>query len=254
MGQDGNTTHLSEVIMRIKRVGWRTAVAVAFAAPLALSACTQAPGMTAAWKKPANPVVITVTPAGGATNQPVTTEIGTNVTNGKLSSVALTDAQGKPLSGAMRPDGTSWVPSQPLDYKAAYRATVTATGPDGKKKTQSTNFTTMADPGGNRIQTGLYLQDGSTYGVAMPVVIDFDTPIPDSAKASVEKRLFVSSDPPQVGVWHWFGDDKVEYRPQSYWKSGTKITVRSALGGLPVGDKFLDEDRPLTDAVVFLQR
>jgi lipoprotein-anchoring transpeptidase ErfK/SrfK len=230
--------------MRIKRVGWRTAVAVAFAAPLALSACTNS-GVTAAWKKPvpAKPVVIAVTPAGGATNQPVTTEIGTNVTNGKLSGVALRDAQGKPVAGAMRPDGSSWVPAQPLDYKAAYHATVTATGPDGKKKAQSVDFTTMADPGGNRIETGLYFQDGATYGVAMPVVIDFDTPIPDSAKAAVEKRLFVSSDPAQVGVWHWFGDNKVEYRPQGYWKPGTKITVRSALGGMPVGDRFLDEDR-----------
>ena len=229
--------------MRIKRVGWRTAVAVAFAAPLALSACTHGHAVGAAWKKaPAKAVVINVTPAGGATNQPVSTEIGTGVTNGTLSSVKVTDASGKTIDGAMRPDNSSWVPAQPLDYKTAYHAVATATGPGGKVS-KSVDFTTMGDPGGDRIESGLYLQDGSTYGVAMPVVIDFDTPIPDNAKAAVEKRLFVQSNPPQVGVWHWFGDNHVEYRPQNYWKTGTKITVRAALGGLPVGDKFLDEDR-----------
>jgi lipoprotein-anchoring transpeptidase ErfK/SrfK len=240
--------------MRIKRVGWRTALAVAFAAPLALSACTH--GVTAAWNKPVppKPVAITVTPAGGATNQPVTTEIGANVTNGKLSGVTLTEA-GKPVMGAMRPDGSSWVPAQPLDYKSGYHATVTATGPDGKKRSQSVDFTTMADPGGNRITTGFYMQDGSTYGVGMPVAIQFNSPIPDSAKASVERRLFVTSDPPQVGVWHWYGDDQVLYRPKDYWKPGTKISVRAALGGLPVGNQFLDQDYTATatigDKVVF---
>jgi len=230
--------------MRIKRVGWRTAVAVAFAAPLALSACTHGHAVGAAWKKaPAKAVVINVTPAGGATNQPVSTEIGTGITNGTISSVKVTDASGKSIDGSMRPDNSSWVPAQPLDYKTGYHAIVTATGPGGTKVSKSTDFTTMGDPGDNRIETGLYFQDGATYGVAMPVVIDFDTPIPDSAKAAVEKRLFVQSNPPQVGVWHWFGDNHVEYRPRNYWKTGTKITVRAALGGLPVGDKFLDEDR-----------
>lgn len=231
--------------MRIKRVGWRTAVvAVALAAPLALSACTHGHAVGAAWKKPAaKALVINVTPAGGATNQPVSTEIGTGVTNGTIASVKVTDASGKSVAGAMRPDNSSWVPAEPLGYNTAYHAVVTASGSGGSKVSKTTSFTTMGDPGDNRIQTGLYFQDGSTYGVGMPIVIDFDTPIPDSAKAAVEKRLFVQSDPPQVGVWHWFGDNHVEYRPQSYWKTGTKITVRSALGGLPVGDKFLDEDR-----------
>jgi len=96
----------------------------------------------------------------------------------------------------------------------------------------------ISNPGGDRIESGLYLQDGSTYGVAMPVVIDFDTPIPDNAKAAVEKRLFVQSNPPQVGVWHWFGDNHVEYRPQNYWKTGTKITVRAALGSRMVEERL----------------
>src|SRR5258706_14824707 len=77
----------SEVIMRIKGVGWRTAVAaVAFAAPFALTACTHGKATSGSWKNPAptKPAVVNVTPAGGSANQPVTTEIGTTVTNGTL--------------------------------------------------------------------------------------------------------------------------------------------------------------------------
>jgi lipoprotein-anchoring transpeptidase ErfK/SrfK len=238
--------------MRIKGVGWRTAVAaVAFAAPFALTACTHGKATSGSWKNPAptKPAVVNVTPAGGSANQPVTTEIGTTVTNGTLTGVTLTDASGKNVAGGMRADNSSWIPAQPLDYKTAYHAVVTAKGAGGKTTTQSTNFTTMGDPGGNRITSGLYIQDGSTYGVGMPVAIQFDDPIPDSAKAAVEKRLFVQSDPPQVGVWHWFGDNQVLYRPQDYWKTGTKITVRAALGGLPVGDRFLDTDRTGTATI-----
>jgi lipoprotein-anchoring transpeptidase ErfK/SrfK len=236
--------------MRIKRVGWRTAMAVAFAAPLALSACTHGHGATAVWKKPAaKSVVIGLTPATGAGNQPVSTEIGTNVTNGTLADVKVTDASGKSVAGGMRADNSSWVPAEALAYKTAYHAVVTANGPGGTKKTQTTDFTTMADPGGNRITSGLYIQDGSTYGVGMPVALQFDDPIPDSAKAAVEKRLFVQSDPPQVGVWHWFGDNQVLYRPEGYWKTGTKISVRAALGGMPVGGRFLDTDRTGTATI-----
>src|SRR5262249_37269942 len=128
-----STTHLARSTMRIKRVGWRTAVvAVAFAAPLALSACTHGQSVGAAWKKPApaKAVVINVTPAGGATNQPVSTEIGTGVTNGgTIASVKVTDASGKAVNGSLRPDNSSWVPAEPLGYNTAYHAVVTANGP-----------------------------------------------------------------------------------------------------------------------------
>jgi lipoprotein-anchoring transpeptidase ErfK/SrfK len=80
----------------------------------------------------------------------------------------------------------------------------------------------------------------------MPVVVQFDAPIPDQWKAAVERRLFVQSKPAQVGVWHWYGDDQVLYRPRVYWQPGTVLTVRSALDGLPVGNRFVDTDRAAT--------
>jgi lipoprotein-anchoring transpeptidase ErfK/SrfK len=228
----------------MERSGWATRTLIAVL-PLGLVACTvgghrnsqQAPHGAAA------PFTLAVAPDTGSRNLPVTTEIGTTVSGGSVSSVSVTDATGHPVAGELRPDGSSWVPAAPLRYSASYTATVTANGRDGRHQTRTTNFTTMADPGSNRIGTGLYFTSGQTYGVGMPIAIQFDAPIPDSAKASVERRLFVSSDPPQVGVWHWYGDDEVLYRPQYYWQPGTRLTVRAALGGLPVAGRYVDQDR-----------
>jgi lipoprotein-anchoring transpeptidase ErfK/SrfK len=243
------------------RYGRRTAfVALALTVPMLLGACgdsaskTPAAGTSggpsasaAASPTPsAEPLTLAITPAVDAANLPVTTEVGTTVTGGKVSEVALVDGSGKRVEGAMREDGKSWVPASPLAFSAKYTATVTATGGDGKTVSQTTKFTTMGKPGGSRVGTGLYLNTGATYGVAMPVVVEFTSDVPDEARKAITDRLFVKSDPPQPGVWRWFGPRQVLYRPQEYWQTGTKLTVRSALGGLPIGKRFGDIDRSAT--------
>ena len=71
----------------------------------------------------------------------------------------------------------------------------------------------------------------------MPIVVESPNGgVPLQCRAAVERRLFVTSDPPQPGVWHWDSDIQVEYRPKEYWRPGTKLSVRLGLGGLPIGD------------------
>jgi lipoprotein-anchoring transpeptidase ErfK/SrfK len=220
---------------------------------LSMTACSHksaaAPAPHASTTAAGSPASLTITPDNGTQGLPVSTEIGVKVGNGTVDSVKLvksgtTDS----LPGAMRPDGTSWVPNAPLDNGASYQATVTAKGPAGKPVSQTTSFTT-ANSSGSEIGTGLYLQDGETVGVAMPIVVQFDTNVPDSARADVQKRLFVTTDPPQPGVWSWASGQQVYYRPPTYWKPGTKITVRAALQGVPIGNSFGDTDRSATVTV-----
>ena len=233
--------------MKLRRWATRT---VAVALPpvlLVLAGCTGGKGHDLpAVVRPA--MQFTLVPSTGAKNLPASTEIGTTVAGGKVTSVTLVDSTQKSVTGSFRPDGSSWVPAEPLAFDRTYTATLTATSLDGQRETKTTTFSTMKNPGSNRIGTGLYFQSGQTYGVGMPVAIDFDSDIPDSAKAAVERRLFVTSDPPQVGAWRWYGDRQVLYRPQNYWQPGTKLTVRAALGGLPVGHQYLDQDRGGTAA------
>lgn len=187
-----------------------------------------------------------LTPAPDAVDLPVSVEVGTSVQGGAIIAIDLVDAAGEGVAGAMRDDGTAWVPAQPLKHETTYTATATATGPGGQHTTGVTRFTTMRRPGGQRVGTGLYLFSGNTYGVAMPVVVEFESDIPASARAAVERRLFVHSDPPQPGAWRWFGSRQLMYRPPVYWQPGTTLTVRSALGGAPIGARFGDQDRSAT--------
>ncbi len=110
---------------------------------------------------------------------------------------------------------------------------------------------------GRETGTALYLFDGQTVGVAMPVVIQFDTDVPEEARAGVQRRLFVTTNPPQPGVWHWARGDQVWYRAPTYWQPGTTISVRAALAGVPMGNgSYGDSDRSATATVgnkVFMQ-
>ena len=67
-------------------------------------------------------------------------------------------------------------------------------------------------------------------------------------RAEVQKRMFVTTDPPQPGVWHWVGDGRQAfYRPPEYWQPGTTLDVRIALDGHPTGDGLYgDQDRSAT--------
>ncbi|MBV1855285.1 L,D-transpeptidase [Catellatospora tritici] len=189
------------------------------------------------------PLSLALSPAVDAKNQPASTEIGTKLTGGQVQSVTLTESGGAKVAGKMRADGSSWVPDKPLKYGKKYAATVVAAAPDGQTVTQQTSFTTMGKPG-KRGGSGLYLFADREYGVAMPVVVEFTKPIADSARAAVEKRLFVTTDPPQPGVWHWTGPQQVMYRAPEYWQPGTKIKVRVAFEGVPLGGgRYGDQDR-----------
>jgi lipoprotein-anchoring transpeptidase ErfK/SrfK len=195
---------------------------------------------------PAPPVALAVSPAAGDTAVPISAEIGTKVSDGKVTDVSLVDAAGQPVTGELREDGSAWVPGSALRYGTSYTAKVTAVGADKKPVTRATTFTTAAKPTGPVVTSDLMLTNGETYGVGMPIVVEFGSEVPPESRAAVQQRLFVNSDPPQPGAWHWFGGRQVMYRPERYWQPGTKITARKALNGVQIGTGHADEDLTAT--------
>ncbi|MBN1171941.1 MAG: L,D-transpeptidase family protein [Micromonosporaceae bacterium] len=227
-------------------------IALATLAPLALSGCVTgeprrvAVALTETVPPPTPEPTLELTPAAGAKDVPASTEIGVTATNGTVSDATVLDSDNNRVTGTMRADGSSWVPDKTLEYGESYTATITVTG-DGGTATKSTTFAIMAKPATKQVKsTSLYLTSGKTYGVAMPVVVTFESDVPDSARATIQRRLFVTSQPAQNGAWRWFGARSVMYRPETYWQPGTKLTVRSALGGLPIGKMIGDTDRSAT--------
>ncbi|MEV1142676.1 Ig-like domain-containing protein [Micromonospora sp. NPDC049799] len=237
--------------------------ALALAATLALGGCgaekkeaefvsggtpvTNAPTESAAPAEPNGPP-LAVTPADGAKDRPASVEIGADLPDGaKVSSVTLAAADGGTVEGRLRADGSSWVPSAPLKYGTRYTATVTATRADGTSSEGTSTFTTMKKPS-RLINSGLYLFDDKTYGVAMPVVTEFHPGIPEKDRAAVQRRMFVRTDPPQPGAWHWVSNGtQAYYRAREYWKPGTTISVRIALAGIPLSNgRYGNVDRTAT--------
>ncbi|MFG1828790.1 L,D-transpeptidase [Micromonospora chersina] len=208
---------------------------------------TTSPGTTGDPSEPALPA-LAVSPADGSDKRPVSTEISARIPGGgTVSKVVLTAANGATVAGRLRRDGSSWVPSAPLKYATRYTATVTGTGTDGQTRQGTSSFTTMAKPK-SMIGSGLYMFSGKTYGVAMPVVAEFSPGIPKKDRAAVQKRMFVQTDPPQPGAWHWlYNGTQAYYRAPEYWKPGTTITVRLALAGIPLSNgRYGNMDRSAT--------
>jgi lipoprotein-anchoring transpeptidase ErfK/SrfK len=153
---------------------------------------------------------------------------------GVVQKVLLT-AAGEPPVEATSTDGRNWIPVKQLAYETTYTLNVAAGGPNTIPTTLSRTFTTMGRPG-DITGADMYVGDGETYGVGMPIVVEFTNGVPKAQRATVERRLQVTSTPKVEGVWHWFSNTEVHYRTKDYWPSGSKVNLRLAIGGMPFGN------------------
>lgn len=57
----------------------------------------------------------------------------------------------------------------------------------------------------------------------MIVSLEFNREIED--RAAVERAVHVTAEPPVEVRPHWFGGERLDFRPETYWKPGTRVTV-----------------------------
>ncbi|MGW1890188.1 L,D-transpeptidase [Streptomyces sp. NPDC002004] len=171
---------------------------------------------------------ITISAKDGSTGASINAT-GVKVSGGKLTQVKMTEsATGKDVAGAISADGSVWKPKEQLDRGTKYR--LSATAKDGKGRTSAANsiFTTVSN---SNSFIGTYTPDGgTTVGVGMPVSFTFDKAI--SNKKAVQSHITVSSSSGQEVVGHWFGSQRLDFRPDDYWKSGSKVTMKIDLDGV----------------------
>ena len=67
---------------------------------------------------------------------------------------------------------------------------------------------------------------GAVVGVAQPVMITFDRPVTDRARA--EATIGVRSNPEVAGKFYWISDTEVRWRPLEFWPANTAVTVHVA--------------------------
>ncbi|MEU6975162.1 Ig-like domain-containing protein [Streptomyces sp. NPDC046371] len=149
----------------------------------------------------------------------------------RLQQVTVTDSRGGSLAGKVTADGASWTSERRAAPGTAY--SVEARVADGGTTTAS--FTTAAADKVNKLT--LAPGKNTTVGIAQPLSIVFDHPVKN--KAEVERQLKVTTSNGTVGSWGWMqdwsGKDRVDWRPEEYWKSGTKVTLDADLNGIDSG-------------------
>jgi lipoprotein-anchoring transpeptidase ErfK/SrfK len=83
-----------------------------------------------------------------------------------------------------------------------------------------------------------FLSDGAVVGVGMPLVFQLSRAVKKALRPAVQRRLLVTTQPMQEGIWTWYSDTELHWRPKEFWQSGTKIAVNVRAGGVPMGDGY----------------
>ncbi|QES56331.1 hypothetical protein DEJ51_20925 [Streptomyces venezuelae] len=191
------------------------------------SASAQA-DVDAAAAKDAAKAKITITPKDGATNVGLNDAANVAVTDGTLTLVELKTSEGTAVPGKIAADGKSWKPDGALKRSTKYALAATAKDADGKEAHENASFTTVSPE--NSFVGSFVPDEGQTVGVGMPVSITFNKPIQD--KKAVQAAISVSSSSGQEVVGHWFGAQRLDFRPEQYWQANSTVTMKLALEGV----------------------
>lgn len=198
---------------------------------------------------PAPPTaVISVEPASGTTGVDPLGPIRVSTSEGRLTSVTMTNEQGKAVDGITTPDQTAWKPTEPLGYDRTYTVTAEAVTDAGPVGPTTSSFTTLAPDNQTKVSFrttgGTALSPSGDFGVGTVVVAHFDEDVPD--RATAERRLSVTTDPPVTGSWYWLDDRNAHWRPRDYYEPGTRVTVAADIYGKDLGGGLYGQEDTTT--------
>ncbi|MFJ8072758.1 Ig-like domain-containing protein [Streptomyces sp. NPDC096176] len=171
---------------------------------------------------------IVISPKNGATNASINNAARVTVSDGTLTEVAMTTADGTAVAGTLAADGKSWKPDGQLERSTTYKISATAKDAAGLEAHENTSFTTVSPD--NSFIGNFTPEDGSTVGVGMPVSINFNKAITD--RKAVQSAITVSSSTGQEVVGHWFNGQRLDFRPDQYWTEGSTVTLKLELDGV----------------------
>ncbi|MFE9625047.1 Ig-like domain-containing protein [Streptomyces sp. NPDC052016] len=172
--------------------------------------------------------VVSIAPKTGASDVDTSGVLKVTATKGKLTEVTVKDDKGTAVPGTITADGAGWTPSTHLAAATKYQVHAVAKDSEGRTAAEDASFTTLTPE--NTFIGNFTPEDGSTVGVGMPFSVRFTRGItnPDD----VERAITVKTEPAVDVQGHWFGNDRLDFRPEQYWKAGTKVTVKLNLDGV----------------------
>ncbi|SCD74821.1 Lipoprotein-anchoring transpeptidase ErfK/SrfK [Streptomyces sp. BpilaLS-43] len=190
-----------------------------------LTGCTQATSFFGDGRAPGD--AIRIVPKDGAENVGADDRIEVTVPDGRLERVKVTrieDAEQEEVPGKIAGNGRSWAPQDKgyrLGLAGKYSVEAVAVDGDGRRSARSTTFTTLVPK--DRFIGYFKPENRSTVGTGMIVSFDFNRPVRN--RAAVEKAIRITTEPQVEVVGHWFGTERLDFRPAQYWEPGTEVTV-----------------------------
>jgi lipoprotein-anchoring transpeptidase ErfK/SrfK len=213
---------------RARRAGAALAAVLTWAGLLAGAAGCAADGTGLGGvfgKPPAAEDLIRISPDDGEKGVRPGRELSVRVPAGRLESVRVVksqDARESPVPGRISADGRRWHPDdRRLALAARYTVDAVALDGDGRRSARHTAFTTYVPQ--KRFIGYVTPENRATVGTGMIVSLDFNRQIAD--RAAVERAVTVTARPAVEIRPHWFGRDRLDFRPRDYWKPGTEVTV-----------------------------
>ncbi|GAB3210527.1 L,D-transpeptidase [Nocardia tengchongensis] len=201
-----------------------------------IAAACSSSGKGGGTAKPAEPVAtVKLEPAAGTEHVNPTVPVSVTVTNGRIDQLALTNANGKQVTGTFDAARSKFTVNEPLGYGVTYTWSGTAIGTDNKPVAIDGKFSTVSPK--NTAPATVNIGDGQEVGIAASIMLQFKGHIEN--KAAVEKALTVTATPATEGSWAWLQDDnggsRVHWRPREYWLPGTTVHLGAKLYGLDMG-------------------
>ncbi|WP_043687528.1 L,D-transpeptidase [Streptomyces xylophagus] len=172
--------------------------------------------------------VVTIAPKNGSKSVDTSGALKISAAKGKLTEVTVKDADGAKVTGAITGGGATWTPATHLAAATKYTVHAVAKDSDGRVAAEDSSFTTLTPK--NTFVGYFTPEDGSTVGVGMPFSIRFTRGI--THPEDVKKAISITTSPAVDVEGHWFGNDRLDFRPENYWKSGTKVTIKLNLDGV----------------------
>ncbi|WP_199821944.1 L,D-transpeptidase [Streptomyces sp. XY152] len=181
--------------------------------------------------------VVGIAPEDGAKSVETNGALKVSASNGKLTEVVVKNPDGDRVEGEISGDGATWTPSTHLAASTRYTVHAVAKDSEGRTAAEDSGFTTLTPK--NTFIGHFTPEDGSKVGVGMPFSLRFTRGI--THPEDVEKAIRITTEPAVEVEGHWFGNDRLDFRPEKYWKAGTKVTVDLNLDGVEGRDGVYGE-------------
>lgn len=181
-------------------------------------------------------VAIVVEPKAETKDASVLAPVVVKSEDGRLTSVTVTGAMGS-LPGTLSADSRTWTsrPGVELPFGATYEVQAVAVDGEGRVKQSVESFSTVK-PAEEVKPAVLYMSDYETYGVGMPIIVNFNVPVTE--KKAVEQKLSLKSSIPVEGAWSWNeASTRVTFRPKGFWPSGSTVAFKGDFYGVKLSDK-----------------